>query len=125
MSLYFNYETDPLLACPHCGDKGMVTSFLKRLDAMREAFGRPIRISSGYRCSHYNAQVSHTGRAGPHTTGRAVDIQCHGEDALILTRLAIDHGMTGIGINQKGAYKNRFLHVDDLKIDLRPWLWSY
>lgn len=123
MSRYFSYISDPLLSCPCCGDRGMVTAFLEKLDLMREEYGRPIRISSGYRCAHYNSKVSSTGIDGPHTTGRAVDIPCRGEDAHELLGLAFKHGFTGIGVSQKGS--KRFIHLDNLNHNLRPWLWSY
>lgn len=101
----------------------MVTSFLERMDAIREDYG-PIIVSSGYRCSHYNSIVSTTGHNGPHTTGRAVDVPVYGEDATRLIKIALNHGMTGIGVHQKGPHNKRFIHLDDLT-NMRPWIWSY
>jgi len=124
VSKYFTYTGDPLLACPHCGDRGMVTTFLDKMDSIREDFGRPLVVSSGYRCSHYNSIVSSTGKSGPHTTGRAMDVLVSGEDAYEIIALAPKYGITGIGVSQKGPHNKRFLHLDDLK-HLRPWVWSY
>lgn len=125
MAKFFNYKTDPMLACPHCGDRGMNTSFLERLDKIREEYGQPMIVSSGYRCSHYNQIISTTGHNGPHTTGRAVDIKVKGDDAVKLLRIAINHGVTGVGVSQKGPHNARFLHFDDITRGLRPWIWSY
>ena len=31
----------------------------------------------------------------------------------------------GIGISQKGKHKSRFIHLDTIDSDNRPWVWSY
>jgi hypothetical protein len=71
--------------------------------------------------------VSTTGFDGPHTTGKAADILVYGEDALLLLKLALARGFTGIGISQKGDIHSRFIHLDILaQPDYpRPFLWSY
>lgn len=103
--------------------------FMRRLDALRLAFGKPIQISSGWRCPEHNAAVSSTGDRGPHTTGRAVDILVNGNDAYELVRIAYKLGFTGIGIQQKGPRAGRFIHLDDLDAPAgfpnRPTMWSY
>lgn len=124
MSKYFTYSCDPMLACPCCGDKGMNMAFLDKMDEIRKEYG-PIRISSGYRCAQYNAKLSSTGFCGPHTTGRAVDVPVYGEDAIRLIRIALNKGMTGVGVKQKGPHNKRFIHLDDLSNGIRPWIWSY
>ncbi len=98
---------------------------MARLERLRQAFGKPMRLSSAYRCPDYNARVSHTGLTGPHTTGRAVDVLISGEEAYRLVQLALEYGFTGIGIAQRGPYERRFIHLDDLEGDLRPRVWSY
>jgi uncharacterized protein YcbK (DUF882 family) len=101
----------------------MDPDFLYKLDNLRKDFGKPIIISSGYRCPHHNEAVSSTGLGGPHTTGKACDILVSGHDAYDLLKLVVNHGFKGIGINQKGP--SRFIHLDMIDSDLRPWLWSY
>lgn len=104
----------------------MDPGFLDRLMRLRSLYGRPMKISSGYRCPKHNAAVSSTGADGPHTTGHAADIAVSRADALRLMWLAEDAGMTGVGVAQKGAA--RFIHVDDLPDgpgQPRPTIWSY
>src|SRR5690606_23334893 len=98
---------------------------LAKLERVRARMGVGLRISSGYRCPDYNAQISSTGRTGPHTTGRAVDVACYGTTALRLIEAALAEGFTGIGVSQKGEHAKRFIHLDDLKGQSRPWIWSY
>lgn len=113
-------------ACKHCGSSFMEESFLLELDELRNRYGRPLVITSGYRCPAYNNQVSSTGFDGPHTTGRAVDLRVAHADAFNVLRLATGMRFSGIGIAQKGT--RRFIHLDDLPATPgrpRPTVWSY
>jgi uncharacterized protein YcbK (DUF882 family) len=106
----------------------MHPAFMDRLQRLRRAFRQPMVITSGYRCPDYNARISSTGRDGPHTTGRAVDVHVVGGDALDLLVMAREQGFTGIGVQQRGPHDGRYLHLDDLsdrQAGPRPWLWSY
>jgi zinc D-Ala-D-Ala carboxypeptidase len=117
--------TDGELGCKHCGQLPPQW-FQDRLEALRVAYGKPMRLSSGYRCPEYNVKVSGTGSRGPHTQC-AVDIQCYGGEALAILRLALQHEFAGIGVSQKGPVGSRFLHLDDVDDaeHPRPWVWSY
>ena len=46
------------------------------LDPLREHYGYPIHISSGYRCPELNKKVGGT-RTSQHLSGRAVDVCMH------------------------------------------------
>lgn len=120
-----NFSEDEL-ACKGDGTLSMNCAFMDRLQALRDAYGKPMIVTSGYRSPEYNATISKTGTDGPHTTGRAVDIAIRGREAYVLLSLAIELGFTGIGVSQKG--EARFLHLDDLTAEEgfpRPWIWSY
>jgi uncharacterized protein YcbK (DUF882 family) len=113
----------------HCGCKEnkIDLAFVKKLDDLREVFGKTMIISSGYRCPKHNTDVSHTGATGPHTTGHAADILISRFDALTLLWKALDmNTFTGFGLNQKGGA--RYIHLDDLPNapnQPRPTLWTY
>lgn len=113
-------------SCKHCGANLMQDWFLVLIDQLRHRHGRPLVISSGYRCPEHNARVSSTGLAGPHTTGCAVDLRVARAEAYNVLRLAMEMEFPGIGIAQKGA--ERFIHIDAL-VDApgrpRPTVWSY
>lgn len=117
------------LECPcHCGQMEMDIEFMERLEALRTAFRKPIRVTSGFRCPTYNAQISSTGFCGPHVTGMAVDVAVSGQEAHELLAFAVHHGFKGFGINQKGPYHKRFLHLDFIENGPgrpRPRIWSY
>jgi uncharacterized protein YcbK (DUF882 family) len=102
----------------------MHSGFMERLVALREEFGAPMPVTSGYRCPEHDAALR---GAEVHPTGHAVDVRVSGADAHRLIALALRHGFTGIGVNQRGAHSQRFIHLDDL-VDAnhpRPTVWSY
>ena len=104
-----------------CGGQArMKPEFMARLQDLRDAFKRPLAITSGYRCPAHNDSVSSTGTHGPHTTGAAVDIGIDRADALELLQLITIMGFNGLGVKQKGS--GRFLHIDDRE---KPAFWSY
>lgn len=112
--------------CKCCGANKMDAVFLTELDELRHRCGFPLSVTSGYRCSKHNQEVSTTGPNGPHTTGRAADLGVRGAQALEVIRQAQLMGFTGIGVQQKGAA--RFIHLDNLPNSPgqpRPTIWSY
>lgn len=120
------------LACSHCGRAEMSEDFMWRLQDLRTAYGKPMRVSSGYRCPQHPIEAKKKNGGGTHTTGRAADIAVSRGEAYSLLRLAIRMGFTGIGVQQKGD--GRFLHLDDIgsnetfadgKRFVRPTIWSY
>ena len=64
------------------------------LDPLREAYGRPIRVNSGYRCPKLNTLVGGTSNS-QHMRGEAADIQpVVGNEADLpqLARILIENG---------------------------------
>lgn len=112
-----------------CNRTYMNPDFLKKLDDARSRFDFPFFITSGYRCPEYNERISTTGRTGPHTTGRAVDIQLFGKNAFrVIQQCSLGGWFTGIGLHQRGPHAKRFIHLDDLTEDdnrARPTVWTY
>ena len=114
--------------CGECGSDGleMDVQFVYALHQLRSRYGKPLIITSGYRCPEYNSRISSTGEAGPHTTGRAADISIRGREAFELLRHVMRDGyMTGVGINQRGDFSQRFIHLDNLEHEGRPRVWTY
>lgn len=110
-------------ACSHCGGEGVQAGLLDKLQAMRNEYGKPMRITSGYRCPQHPVEVKKTS-SGAHVLGLAADIAVEGMEAHKILSLAFKHGFTGIGVQQKGT--GRFIHVDVRSGQLpTPALWSY
>ena len=122
---YPHFNNDEMKCKCGCKQNKMVDSFMQRLEVLREVYGKPIKISSGYRCPNHPIEAKKS-RPGAHSEGLAADISCHGEEAAIIIKLALNMGFTGIGVNQKG--KARFIHIDTIENSdkfPRPWIWSY
>ncbi len=113
------------VACQHCGRCEMDEDTMWKLQDLRDSFGKPMRVTSGYRCPDHPIEARKD-KVGAHAHGRAVDIAVRGSDAYALIMLAMRQGWQGIGVQQKGDV--RFIHLDDLTEKEgwpRPTIWSY
>lgn len=119
------YFTQEELACKCCGVNKMDEGFMAKLETLRIMYDKPIIPTSAYRCPKHNSEVSTTGRDGPHVTGMAIDIPCSGKEAHAILGLSMYLGFKGIGIKQHGPHESRFIHLDMVESNLRPWVWSY
>jgi uncharacterized protein YcbK (DUF882 family) len=123
----WEFFTKKELECRGIGDCAMNVDFMDKLVKLRKKYNRPMIISSGYRSRAYNSSINGA-RYSPHLYGRAVDVLCHGKSAYDLIKLAMNMGMTGIGLQQRGNYDGRFVHLDDMSKSQdhdRPWIWTY
>ncbi len=120
-SRYPNFKAEEF-KCSHCGDNEIKEELLDKLQALRSRYGKPMRITSGYRCARHPIEAAKSA-PGPHSSGLACDVGVEGADAHKLLGLALDAGFKGIGVQQKGT--GRFLHLDLLNAPNRPTVWSY
>lgn len=74
------------------------------LQPLRDAYGKPININSGYRCAELNKKVGGVATS-QHTKGQAADCGC--DDPLALARLIIE---LGLPFDQMGLYAS-FVHL--------------
>ena len=119
--LYPNFSADEF-NCSHCGKNEMQAEFMSRLQALRMRYGKPMKITSGYRCPEHPIEAKKA-KPGAHASGLACDVGVDGQQAYELMKDAFALGFTGIGVQQKGA--GRFLHLDTLTSGVRPTVWSY
>lgn len=122
----FTY-TELRCKCGKCKSDGseMNQAFMDKLQALRTRYGKPMPISSAYRCPAHPVEARKAA-PGEHTMGFAVDIAVQGAPALELLGLAIAAGFTRIGVQQKGS--GRFLHLGMAPTGGRlpsPTIWSY
>jgi uncharacterized protein YcbK (DUF882 family) len=119
-ALYPNFS-EAEFRCKHTGKCEMHPDFMQRLQWLRDVYGKPMVVTSGYRAPSHPDEVCKA-KPGEHTFGRAADIAVQGQDALRLIRFALDVGFTRIGVQQKGS--GRFIHLGDSP-DFPPGIWSY
>jgi uncharacterized protein YcbK (DUF882 family) len=109
-------------ACSHCGANEVKESLLEKLQVLRTKYGKPMKITSGYRCPKHPIEAKKT-EPGAHASGLACDVGVTGADAHEILKLALELGFTGIGVQQKGT--GRFIHLDLMTSPNRPTVWSY
>ena len=71
--------TDDEFRCPCCGTLpigGINQALINALDQLREIWGQPIIIASGYRCPSHNSSVGGAIHS-QHILGRAADLADH------------------------------------------------
>jgi len=102
----------------------MDSDFLMMLEAAREIYGQPMRITSGFRTENYNEELKKRGykasSKSSHLKGLAADIECtNSTDRYNLLDSLIKAGFNRIGI------ADTFIHVDN-DLDKAPFLiWTY
>lgn len=105
-----------------CGQTKIDTLLVSQLQAMRNQCGKPIVITSGFRCPKYQQSLRDRGYAtsdgiSTHERGMAADIEIEGLNGIQIERLARSCGFESVGVGKK------FCHVDtrDYK---RRWFYS-
>ena len=81
--------------CRCCGLVKLCPRLLANLQALREAWGGPIYITSGYRCHSRNRAVGGSATS-LHLRGMAADIAASPKDQQRLRELALQIGFTEI-----------------------------
>ena len=94
-------------ACPCCHRVMLHPKLLVKLIDLRKILGRPIYITSGYRCFAYNRKVGGVVNSY-HCIGLAADIKVKDINLIELLGYAEEIDFNGIGFYEK---KN-FLHLD-------------
>lgn len=94
-----------------CCSKTIINEQLvEYLQKIREHFGKPITITSGYRCATHNRSVG--GATGSrHTKGDAADIVVSGVTPREVAQYAESIGIKGIGLYETNA-DGHFVHID-------------
>ena len=103
--LYSNFKKEEF-DCKHTGENDMQHEFMIKLQAIRLEFGRPLKVTSGFRSKKHPIEARKTSSNGEHTQGNCADIYCdNGFDRFKLINIAIKHGITRIGVAKN------FLHL--------------
>lgn len=92
-----------------CGSVKVDTNLVAYLQQIRDYFGKPVTINSGYRCEKHNKAVG--GASGSkHTLGMAADIVVEGVRPADVAKYCESIGILGIGLY--GSSDGNFVHID-------------
>lgn len=96
-------------SCP-CSTILIDDKLVEYLQKIRDHFGKPVTITSAYRCPSYNRTVSKA-TSSYHTKGMACDIQVKGVTPREVAKYAESIGILGVGLYEtdKDGY---FVHID-------------
>lgn len=117
MQLTKDFSIDEMKCrCGKCDGGQMSMEFMLKLQAVRDAYGKAMPVSSGFRCPERNTSEGGS-QNSMHMKGRAVDIACdNGTDKIHLLLFAVSAGMNGFGIAKN------FIHMDDRETQT---IWTY
>ncbi len=89
-----------------CSETKVDDELIGYLQRIRERFGKPVYINSGYRCPEHNRAVDNASRTSKHLQGMAADITVEGIAPLEVAKFAESIGVKGIGLY------DTFVHID-------------
>ena len=115
---YFNYEE---FDSPDIQGSGqlMDPKLLEMIDEAREIYGKPIRVTSGYRTESHNRKVGGVSSSS-HLKGLAIDVACVKSD----DRFKMLNALLEVGFNRIGV-AGTFIHVDIDKDKSQNVIWTY
>ncbi len=115
---YFNYEE---FDSPDIQGSGqlMDPGLLDMIDKAREIYGKPIRVTSGYRTEPHNRKVGGVDSSS-HLKGLAIDVACvRSNDRFEMLTALIEVGFNRIGV------ASTFIHVDIDPDKVSNVIWTY
>lgn len=110
LSTYFNSTEFDCHGSGCCSTTLINETLVEYLQKIREHFGKPITITSGYRCATHNRNVG--GATGSrHSKGDAADIVVSGVTPAEVAKYAESIGILGVGLYETNA-DGHFVHID-------------
>lgn len=89
-----------------CTETPIDEKLVNYLQAIRSHFGKPVQITSGYRCPVHNAKTPNAAPKSKHMLGMAADIYISGTAPAEIAKFAESIGVKGIGLYDS------FVHID-------------
>ena len=94
--------------CSRCSETLLDTALIDILQKIRNHYGKPVNINSGYRCSKHNVEVGGA-NGSHHVKGMAADIVVKGVEPIEVARYAESIGIKRIGYYD--ANHGNFVHI--------------
>lgn len=93
-----------------CTETKIDPDLVAYLQKIRDHFGKPVKIASGYRCATHNGKISNASKKSKHMEGMAADIKVEGVAPAEVAKYAESIGIKGIGLYE--GNDGSFVHVD-------------
>lgn len=102
-----NFSNEELMCKCGCGKNDVNLEALQKLQELREKIGKPLTLTSAYRCSQHPVERIKV-TPGRHHEGVAFDIKVKGGiERREIVQVAMEMGWNGIGVHDE------FVHIDD------------
>jgi len=119
----WKYFSKDEMKCKCCGECHMDEHFMDMIDSLRQGVGRPLVVSSGYRCEKHDDEEAARAKKPPsrnHTRGQAVDLECLTSDKrYAIIKVAVELKFKRIGIGKT------FIHLDLISDHPQQVIWLY
>jgi zinc D-Ala-D-Ala carboxypeptidase len=116
MGKYFKEDE---FKCSCCGKVFVNPSLIPTLDKIRKSYGKPMVVTSGYRCPEHNKEVGGATNS-EHLIGMAADVHCNNNrDRFALIKACLDNGVTRLGIGPT------FIHIGISLANPQEVIWLY
>lgn len=102
-------------SCHACEIIFVAPALVSLLEAIRRNFGRPVRITSAYRCPAHNATIPGSSNRSQHMLGTAADIQ-----VALISPPTVQAYCDQLAVPGLGRYQN-FTHLDVRDTKLARW----
>ena len=93
-----------------CSSTQVDENLVKYLQKIRDHFGKPVTVSSGYRCATHNKNIGGATNSR-HSKGQAADIYISGVTPAEIAKYAESIGILGIGLYETDK-DGHFVHID-------------
>lgn len=93
-----------------CAEGKVDEKLVEILQNIRDHFGKPVHISSAYRCATWNQKVGGVSRSY-HCSGQAADIKVEDTAPAEVAKYAVSIGVLGIGLYDTDK-DGHFVHID-------------
>lgn len=124
-----NFTREEFACTCGCGTNEIRDETIDVAQDIRTECGFPLPVTSGYRCPEHPAERNKKTATGTHPEGTATDFGVSHKQAVEVHKALAKHPrVTGIGINQRGKVKKRFIHYDiaeEIEGRPRPHIFSY
>lgn len=104
--------------CGACDEREVNGVLLSRLNGLRAQYGKPLFITSGWRCPPQNDRAGGV-RASSHLTGHAADLFCTSSHDRYLLLFA------ALGLFNRIGLGTTFIHVDVDDTKPKEVVWLY
>jgi hypothetical protein len=95
--------------CKRCDEVLLDSELVELLQKIRDHFGVPVNVNSGYRCKAHNKEVGGS-TSSHHVRGTAADIRVEGVEPKEVAKYAESIGIQRIGLYE-GDQEGNFVHI--------------